>query len=437
VEFPKNGREVAPCGSLTGAVILIAGWLKGASAPLWTPGEESVTKCRFSPDPPGLRSQLLWTRNFGMVIFPPVSLGGFERPQASPRRPISMVYISATERHMKISIVLCGLLAMIAGVCLVTADEPAKAPGAAAAKPRTESAAPQKSAPARVATTAGLNDHADRGPVHELGMRIVKAFNHRDAAAFAATFTVGGEYTDEKGTAFHGRHAIEAEFAALFAAHTDMKMQLDLDAPHLIAPGVATADGQTHFTHAGGEPVAGKCSIVCAKEGDQWLIASLREAETAAHPANHREQVAQLAWLIGDWINEGSTCRVHFTCRWDETQNYLIRDFSVHVAGEKSSSGTQRIGYDPLTDHLKAWIFDSAGGFSDGHFHRDGDRWILHLTGVTADGQMASGTNIFTRIDDHRIEWQALDFIVGGERMPDTGKITIVRKPPAPNSRAR
>src|SRR5438270_9840159 len=30
------------------------------------------------------------------------------------------------------------------------------------------------------------------------------------------------------------------------------------------------------------------------------------------------------------------------------------------------STGTQRIGYDPLTGHLKAWIFDSAGGYADG-----------------------------------------------------------------------
>jgi uncharacterized protein (TIGR02246 family) len=338
---------------------------------------------------------------------------------------------------MKISIVLCGLLVTIAGVCLVTAEEPSKTSGGPASKPRTTSTATEKTAPARVASTAELNEHADRGPVHDLGARIVKAFNHRDATTFAAAFTVEGEYADERGAAFHGRRAIEAEFAALFAAHTDMKIQLHFDAPHLVAPGVATADGQTHFLHAGGEPVVGKCSIVCAKKGDEWLIASLREAETGAHQATHREQVAQLEWLIGDWINEGSACRLHFTCRWDETQNCLIRDFSVHVAGEKTSSGTQRIGYDPLTDHLKAWVFDSAGGFSDGHFHRDGDRWILHLSGVTADGRMASGTNIFTRIDDHRIEWQALDFIVGGERMPDTGKITIVRKPPAPGSRTR
>src|SRR5262249_31387760 len=142
--------------------------------------------------------------------------------------------------------VLFGLLATVVGVCLVTADEPSKTAGAGAGsqKPLTASAAPEKTAPARVASTAGLNDHADRGPVHDLGAKIVKAFNHRDAAAFAAAFTVGGEYTDERGAAFHGRQAIEAEFTALFALQTDTKMQVQLSAPRQVAPGVATADGQ-------------------------------------------------------------------------------------------------------------------------------------------------------------------------------------------------
>ena len=96
----------------------------------------------------------------------------------------------------------------------------------------------------------------------------MKAFNHGDATAFAAAFTADGEYIDEHGVAFHGRHAIEAEFASLFAVHQGAKIAVHLDAPRLIAPGVAAADGQSRLAHAAGqEPVVGKCNIVCAKEG--------------------------------------------------------------------------------------------------------------------------------------------------------------------------
>jgi uncharacterized protein (TIGR02246 family) len=339
---------------------------------------------------------------------------------------------------MRMRLVVCAFLTAVAGVCLVTAQETSRpADNRPAANPRNSGVAGKSPTP-RIASNAGHRPLSDGGPIQDIIASVVKAFNHGDAAAFADAFTADGEYIDEHGVAFHGRRAIEAEFTSLFASHAGAKIHVHLDAPRLIAPGVAAADGQSRLVHtAGEEPVVGRCSIVCAKEEAEWLIASLREVDEPVQHATHHEQVGQLEWLVGEWISEGSASHVHFSCRWDETGNYLHRDFSVQVAGEKASSGTQRIGYDPLCERLKTWIFDASGGFSDGHFHRDGDRWIVQLSGVTFDGRMASGINIFTRIDDHRMEWQALDCVVDGERVPDTGKITIVRKPPAPATRAR
>jgi len=100
-------------------------------------------------------------------------------------------------------------------------------------------------------------------------------------------------------------------------------------------------------------------------------------------------------------------------------------------------TGTQRIGYDPLTGHLRAWIFDSAGGYADGYFHSEGENWILQTSGVTSDGRMASGTQILSRLDNHRLSWQAVDYVIGGERMADIPKVTIVRKPPGPTARVK
>jgi uncharacterized protein (TIGR02246 family) len=342
------------------------------------------------------------------------------------------------EQIMRMKLVVCAFLAVVAGVCLVTAQETSRpADDRSAARP-PKSGATAKPVATRIASNAGHRPISDGGPIQDLVAKIVKAFNHGDAGEFAAAFTVDGEYIDEHGVAFHGRHAIEAEFASLFAAHQGAKIAVHLDAPRLIAPGVAAADGQSRLVHgAGQEPVVGKCNIVCAKEGAEWLIASLREVDDPVQHATHHEQVSQLDWLVGEWVSEGSASHVHFSCRWDETGNYLHRDFSIHVAGDKTSSGTQRIGYDPLTERLKTWLFDASGGFSDGYFHHDGERWIVQLSGVTFDGRMATGVNIFTRIDDHRMEWQALDCVVDGERIPDSGKITIVRKPPAPATRSR
>ncbi len=62
---------------------------------------------------------------------------------------------------------------------------------------------------------------------------------------------------------------------------------------------------------------------------------------------------------------------VIFSCDAVDGGNYLLRKFGVHIVGQDAMSGTQRIGWDPLIGKLRAWIFDSEGGFSDGLWHYD------------------------------------------------------------------
>jgi uncharacterized protein (TIGR02246 family) len=298
-------------------------------------------------------------------------------------------------------------------------------PSAKTPDPKTAPAATPKRSP-------------DEEAVLLTGAALVKAYNARDSQAFAGVFTADGEYVDEKGAVYHGRKALESEFDGFFKANPETSIEVAFVSTRAIAPGIIAADGTTRFTRAKSEPpVAGRCSLVCTKEGGKWLIASLREVEAADEHTSHHEQVRQLEFMLGDWIDEGAGSHVHFTCRWDEGQNFLLRDFAVVFAGQKTMTGTQRIGYDPLTGHLKAWIFDSAGGYADGYFHSEGEKWILQTSGVTSDGRMASGTQIFARDEKHRMSWQAVDYVIGGERIPDIPKVTIVRKPPTPTSTAK
>ncbi|HLJ12254.1 MAG TPA: SgcJ/EcaC family oxidoreductase [Planctomycetaceae bacterium] len=335
-----------------------------------------------------------------------------------------------------------GSIVAIAAVCFVAADEKQKPAGAGqAAKTPAKSGAktaPAKAAPAEAPPAAAPKASPEEQTARLIGQTLVKIYNQRDGKAFSALFTPDGEYVDEKGFVFHGRKAIEDEFTAFFKSNPETTIDVELTSMRSIAAGLLAADGATHFRRAKSEPaVVGRCSFVAAKDGAKWLIASLREVEAAGNQLSHHEQVQQLSWLIGEWIDEGSSSHVHFSCRWDESQNFLLRDFAVHVAGQKAITGTQRIGYDPITGHLKTWIFDSGGGYGDGYFHREGDSWVLHTSGVTSDGRMASGTNIFTRIDDHRMSWEGVDRVVGGERVPDIVKVTIVRKPPTPMAKAK
>jgi uncharacterized protein (TIGR02246 family) len=319
-----------------------------------------------------------------------------------------------------------------------TKNEAVKKPAVQPAKPAPEKTPTAANAPSSAAPAVTPRRSPDEESVRETGASLVSAYNRRDAGAFAAAFTVDGEYVDEKGTVFHGRKAIEDEFARFFAANPATSIAVEIASTRAIAPAIIAADGSTRFTRDKGEPaVAGRCHLVCTRDQGKWLIASLHEIEAADEHSSHHEQVRQLEFLVGDWINEGAESHVHFTCRWDDGLNFLVRDFAVHFAGQKTMTGTQRIGYDPLTGHLKSWTFDSAGGYADGYFHREGENWVLQTTGVTADGRMASGSQIFARVDGHRMLWHAVDYVIGGERIADIPRVTIVRKPPAPTARAK
>ena len=197
---------------------------------------------------------------------------------------------------------------------------------------------------------------------------------------------------DEKGGVYHGRQALEAEFVDFFEVNPETSIEVQFVSTRSIAQESSRRTAQrTSFAPADPSPAA--AAWFAPKKGGKWRIASLREVEADEHVSNH-EHVRQLEFMVGDWINEGTGSHVHFNCRWDDGGNFLVRDFAVVFAGQKTMTGTQRIGYDPLTGHLRAWIFDSAGGYADGYFHRDGESWVLQTSGATAEGHMASGTQV-------------------------------------------
>ena len=299
---------------------------------------------------------------------------------------------------------------------LKSASNPSKGEGGAQASQTSQG----------IASKPTHHEHAAK----QLTEALRAAYQRGDAKAFANTFTMDGEYLDAHGEVFHGRKRIAEDLAILFRASPESTIEIELTSTRSIGRNLIAADAVTHFKKSP-ESVAvpGKCHLICVREADSWLIASLHESLMEDEAWSHHSRVSQLEWLVGDWISEGQEAHVHFSCRWDESEHFLLRDFTIEVAGARPLSGTQRIGYDPITQQLKFWTFDSAGGFSDGFVHGTGETWTLKSSGVTPDGQLARATNIWTRIDNNRMTSETTDHIVRGEQVHDDEKLTIVRKP--------
>ena len=98
---------------------------------------------------------------------------------------------------------------------------------------------------------------------------------------------------------------------------------------------------------------------------------------------------------------------------------------------------TQRIGWDPLTEQIKSWFFDSDGGYGHAYWTRNGNRWVIKSTGVLADGRIATATNILTRTGHNSARWHSTDRTVGRDVAPDHSEAVMVRRPPPPQSETR
>ena len=178
-------------------------------------------------------------------------------------------------------------------------------------------------------------------------------------------------------------------------------------------------------------------TVLYVKRDGRWLISSVREEpDPLVRP---HDRLKDLEWMVGEWVDEGPDSVVRVNCRWSEDENFLIRSFTVKRQGKPVMTVTQRIGWDPLARQFRSWEFDSEGGFGEGKWSRDGDRWVVKHTGVRPEGTTASATNIMTEKRPDLVRWVSTDRVIGDESVPDDDAYVLVRVPPPPRlgSKAR
>jgi len=161
------------------------------------------------------------------------------------------------------------------------------------------------------------------------------------------------------------------------------------------------------------------------------LLAPLSAPLLAEEPAETQAAevgLEQLAWMVGDWGEEGDASRISASCGWTRNQSFLTRSFSVLGDEGVLLEGTQVIGWNAAEQQIQSWTFDSEGGFGRGFWSRNEDRWTVKTHFVLATGERASSLNVFTIVDENTIRWQSVNRERGGEMLPNVDEITIVRQ---------
>jgi uncharacterized protein (TIGR02246 family) len=277
----------------------------------------------------------------------------------------------------------------------------------------------------------------DRAAISRLIDEFRRAFNAGDAKSLGALFTDDALLIEEAGKRTRGRPAVESQFAGVFAEDPGRSISIRSEELRFIGPDTAIEEGTATLTpgKSGGDQESTRYVVIYARRDGKWFQAEIRDLAQDLGEAH--EKLQSLAWLLGDWVSEGPEGFVEIRTRWDENRKFLLRDFDVKVAGRPALSGTQRIGWDAAAKQFRCWAFDSEGGFAEGTILPEGDGWVMQLSGSRPDGQRATATHLITRLDMHRIHWEALDRTIGGRASDRLESFTLVRRPPGVKSSQR
>jgi uncharacterized protein (TIGR02246 family) len=271
---------------------------------------------------------------------------------------------------------------------------------------------------------------ADEAAIRKNIAAFVRAYNVGDAKAVSELFTQDGVILDKEENASEGRAAIEKTFAELFAAAPQKRLEVFVDSIRFIGADLAVEVGSTKETPAPGEaPEYDRYTVLHVKRDGKWLMAMARDAEGEA-PTSH-ERLQPLAWLVGEWVDDGGSTVVVSTCRWSEGGKFLLQEFKLQIEGRNALNVTQRIGWDPLAKRIRSWVFDSEGGYGESVWARTGDAWLIKATGVRSDGTTASATNTLVPSGSDSYVWRSTDRVVGDE-VASPIEVKVVRKPPQP-----
>ncbi|MEM1062487.1 MAG: nuclear transport factor 2 family protein, partial [Planctomycetota bacterium] len=245
------------------------------------------------------------------------------------------------------------------------------------------------------------------------------------AAAAAAFWSERGTYQGPDGELVVGREAIEAGYAELFAGEVPVRLEIDVELVRRIAPSVMVEEGNARFvTGEEARPLAYRATHVWTPEG--WKVDKVQEFAADAG-GEHRVALEPLEFLIGSWVDAGDGFEISMTCNWSKNRHSLLRKFRVVEADALTLEGTQIIAWDARRGQIRSWLFDSAGGISEGTWRDDGGRWVVTSVQTQADGSLASAVNLITPLDGSRYEWVSTEREIDGIPAPPVGPVVVAR----------
>jgi uncharacterized protein (TIGR02246 family) len=251
-----------------------------------------------------------------------------------------------------------------------------------------------------------------------------EAYNKGDAKTLAGFYTDDIDYIDQDGAEVKGRDAMQRLLADNFQQNPGVKLAITTEEVKQLTPDVKVSRGFATVTPAKGEAVTTRYTLVKVKKGDHWEISQMNERE--APPLNAYAKLAALEWLVGTWQDKSGNQTVQSKINWAGDKNFLVRTIDVQ-GNETTTDGWEIIGWDPVRQQIRSWIFDSNGGFGETIWVNNGEDWLIRASNVLPDGSRSTAENVLTKVDDNKFTWESQNRTLNGEPQPSLDKIEVQR----------
>jgi uncharacterized protein (TIGR02246 family) len=282
-------------------------------------------------------------------------------------------------------------------------------------------------APAIVLAQQPPNRAADEAAVRKAEQDYVAAMKRGDAKALAEMWAPEGTYTDERGAVLLARELIARDAAGNASGSAFAKLS---DATiRFLSDDRAVLEGNSETQRAGtATPIVLRFISLWIRQNGKWKLESIRETRPPS-ATNVSEYLAVLEPFVGEWSATIGPNTVHVSAKWNPTKTFLRRERSIQSEGKQVFGGTQEIGWDPVSQKIKSWVFNSDGSTGEGLWSLEGNSWIVLTTTTLPDGRTSSATQVWKFTNKNTIVWKSIHGDFEGESTPDF-EITLQRQAP-------
>jgi uncharacterized protein (TIGR02246 family) len=258
----------------------------------------------------------------------------------------------------------------------------------------------------------------------ELASRCEEAFNQGDAKALADLYAEDISCLFEGGLAVEGREAAKEALETYFKTHPKAQLEMQVETAKWLTPEVLADSGTTAVIRGDGNRSVTRYSSIWVTEDGKLRLAKLEES--AVTPADEPGRVlGDLEWMLGSWKDQDGevTCKVSYTAN----DRFLLRAFKVLREGAEPLEASEVIGYDPSNQQIRSWMFDSDGGFGEGVWRNEGEKWLVSMKSTLADGSLTAAQHVISRQDSGNYTWESLNRTINGEALPNLDRVEVVK----------